>query len=54
MFMVQHRRNSLVITAHYELIFLRRRATVQHTGEFTDSDALDKERYYLLFLFQKY
>jgi hypothetical protein len=30
--------------------FLRRYATVQRTGEFTDSDALDKERYYLLFL----
>lgn len=34
--------------------FLRRYATVQRIGEFTDSDALDKERYYLLFLFQKY
>jgi len=34
--------------------FLRRYATVQRTGEFTDSDALDKEIYYLLFLLQKY
>jgi len=33
---------------------LRRYATVQRTGEFTDSDALDKEIYYLLFLLQKY
>jgi len=34
--------------------FLRRYAMVQRTGEFTDSDALDKDIYYLLFLLQKY